>query len=175
MKPPAKPKATLKAPAKAGAAAVSLQPVIVWNETPLGPLWAETDGQGALVSLHWGKPPAGRAATQTHPAWQQLISYFNNSLENFDIEMNLIGTPFQQRAWQTIFSIPYGTVATYADIARHLGTGPRALAGACAKNPLPLFIPCHRVVGSGGALSGYSGAGGLATKKALLKLEGAYK
>jgi methylated-DNA-[protein]-cysteine S-methyltransferase len=83
------------------------------------------------------------------------------------------GTPFQQRVWQRLRAIPHGATATYGALARELGTAPRALAGACAANPLPILIPCHRVIGGNGSLGGYSGHGGIATKAALLRHEGA--
>ncbi len=158
-KPSAKPEAEARA-------------VLVWDKTPLGPLWAEVDGEGALTSLHWGKAPAGVARMAEHPAMMQLSKYFNKNLEEFDVEVDISGTDFQKNVWNMIASIPYGTVATYADIARHLETHPRAVASACARNPLPLFIPCHRVIASDGRLSGYSGGDGVPTKRWLLELEG---
>ena len=75
--------------------------------------------------------------------------------------------------WEAIAAIPFAATRSYADLARQLSSGPRAIASACAHNPLPLFIPCHRVVASGGGLGGYSGGEGLATKRALLALEAA--
>lgn len=87
------------------------------------------------------------------------------------------GTPFQQRVWQRMRRIPAGRTMTYGDLARELGTGPRAVAGACRRNPIPLFIPCHRVV-SGRGLGGYAGAVDgrpLERKRWLLTLEGALR
>lgn len=146
--------------------------VVAWPETPVGPLWAEANGHGALTALHWGKVPLGLPVWKDHPAHAQLSDYFKKSLEDFDIETKLEGSDFQKQVWSMISSIPYGTVATYADIARHLGTHPRAVAGACARNPLPLFIPCHRVIASDGQLRGYSGGEGVPTKRWLLAHEG---
>ena len=149
---------------------------LVWEVTPVGPLWAEVsgpaNGQGALTALHWGKAPAGSVRVAGHPAFAQLNDYFNKTSEHFDVQTEASGTSFQKQVWSTIACIPYGTVATYADIARHLGSHPRAVASACARNPLPLFIPCHRVIASDGQLRGYSGGDGVPTKRLLLELEG---
>jgi O-6-methylguanine DNA methyltransferase len=87
--------------------------------------------------------------------------------------LDLVGTPFQQRAWLALTEIPYGETRTYAEQADRLGLprGARAIGSANARNPLPIVIPCHRLVGSKGALTGY--AGGLGRKEDLLRLEGA--
>lgn len=74
--------------------------------------------------------------------------------------------------WASIAGIPFGKVRTYGDLARELETGPRALGTACGRNPIPIIIPCHRVLGTNGSLGGYSGMDGIDTKRALLKLEG---
>src|SRR5690606_15387258 len=83
------------------------------------------------------------------------------------------GTAFQRSVWSHMVRIPHGRTETYAGLARALGSGPRAVGMACAANPIPILIPCHRVVAAGGALHGYSGGEGLATKQHLLELEGA--
>ena len=75
--------------------------------------------------------------------------------------------------WDALSAIPRGQTVTYGDLARRLGSAPRAIGGACGANPIPILIPCHRVLAAGGRLNGYSGRGGLATKKRLLDLEGA--
>lgn len=128
----------------------------------------------ALVRLVWQ-----RAKTVSPPtpllrrAIAALRAYFDDGEPPpADLPLAPDGTPFQQRVWQRLRAIPHGQTATYAALAAELGTGPRALAGACAANPLPILIPCHRVVGSGGALGGYSGGDGIATKAALLQHEG---
>ena len=82
------------------------------------------------------------------------------------------GSGFRQRVWQAMQAIPVGETRSYGALARALGSAPRAVGGACGANPIPILIPCHRVV-AGGGLGGYSGGAGLATKIALLKLEGA--
>ncbi len=85
------------------------------------------------------------------------------------------GTPFQQKVWRALLSIPKGQTRTYTQIARQIGhpKAYRAVANACAANPMLITVPCHRAVGSNGNLGGYSGKGGVKTKKALLKKEGA--
>ena len=82
------------------------------------------------------------------------------------------GTAFQRQVWASMAAIPHGKVRTYGDLARELETGPRALGTACGRNPIPIIIPCHRVLGTNGSLGGYSGMDGIDTKRALLKLEG---
>src|SRR5690606_13127856 len=83
------------------------------------------------------------------------------------------GTDFERRVWRAMIAIPQGRTQTYGEVARMLGSTPRAVGGACGANPIPLVIPCHRIVGAGGALGGYSGGRGAETKRFLLELEGA--
>lgn len=101
----------------------------------------------------------------------QLSNYFESSRQSFDIPLLLLGSTFQKNVWQELRSIPYGQTASYTNIAHKIGNkqAVRAVANANAANALAIFIPCHRVVGRNGALTGY--AGGLDTKKALLELE----
>jgi methylated-DNA-[protein]-cysteine S-methyltransferase len=103
----------------------------------------------------------------------QLSRYFNGKLAKFTCSLDLIGTPFQVRVWKELSKIPYGTTITYKQLARRLGTskGFQAVGRANASNPLPIIIPCHRVIGTDGSLVGYSS--GIKTKEFLLKLEGA--
>lgn len=109
--------------------------------------------------------------------WQQkLDAYFSGSLKQFDIAPSENGTPFQRKVWEAIACIPYGKTVSYRDIALALGSHPRAVGGACGKNPLALVIPCHRVVaqrGLGGFSSGVDTDQALAVKKWLLRHEGA--
>jgi methylated-DNA-[protein]-cysteine S-methyltransferase len=102
----------------------------------------------------------------------QLSAYFKGDVYRFDLPLAPEGTPFQLQVWQTLQTIPYGGVISYAELASELGrphNAARAIGGAAAKNPLPIVIPCHRVIGSNGALTGY--AGGIQIKEALLALE----
>lgn len=106
---------------------------------------------------------------------KQLLSYFNGKLEIFDLPIDLIGTKFQQMVWDKVASIPYGTTKSYKQIALEIGApkAVRAIGGANNKNPLPIIIPCHRVIGTNGSMVGYGG--GLDKKEILLKLEGSYE
>jgi methylated-DNA-[protein]-cysteine S-methyltransferase len=128
----------------------------------------------ALVRLDWVLASAANSADPLiRRAIAALRAYFDDGEPlPADLPLAPAGTPFQQRVWQRLRAIPHGQTASYAALAAELGTGPRALAGACAANPLPILVPCHRVVGSGGHLGGYSGGGGVATKAALLQHEG---
>ena len=83
-------------------------------------------------------------------ARQQIAAYLCNSATTFDLPLSPSGTPFQQKVWREISRIPAGQTITYAELARRVGSGPRAVASACGANPIPLFIPCHRVVASHG-------------------------
>ncbi len=101
----------------------------------------------------------------------QLDEYFKGERRAFSIPLRLAGTPFQQRVWRELHALPYGTTTTYADLARRIGkpAAVRAVAAANSANALSLFVPCHRITGNGGALTGY--AGGLEAKQYLLELE----
>ena len=106
-------------------------------------------------------------------AINQLSEYFNGKRQDFDLPLNPSGTDFQQRVWEELLKIPYGTTVSYQEIANRLGDPKciRAAARANGKNPIAIIIPCHRVIGSNGDLTGY--AGGIQRKKDLLTLEGA--
>ncbi len=106
-------------------------------------------------------------------AFLQLDEYINLKRKVFDIPLNPSGTSFQQKVWSQLYSISYGATSTYKDVAKKLGhpDAQRAVGMANNKNPIPIFIPCHRVISSDGKLNGYSG--GLEIKKKLLKIENA--
>lgn len=101
----------------------------------------------------------------------QLRAYFNGDLKTFDLKLNLQGTDFQKKVWRQLLSIPYGTTTSYLELSRSLGDvkAIRAVAAANGKNPLWIIVPCHRVIGKDGSLTGY--AGGLYRKKWLLEHE----
>jgi methylated-DNA-[protein]-cysteine S-methyltransferase len=101
----------------------------------------------------------------------QLESYFEGRLQTFDLQLSPAGTPFQQSVWTELRSIPYGATASYGEIARRIGRprAARAVGAANGRNPLPIVIPCHRVIGADGTLTGYGG--GLSAKEYLLALE----
>ncbi|NTV05670.1 MAG: methylated-DNA--[protein]-cysteine S-methyltransferase [Chlorobiaceae bacterium] len=110
--------------------------------------------------------------TELHrEAFRQLNAYLQKEQRAFTLPLAPSGTPFMQRVWQNLLTIPYGSTATYREIAGVSGNplGARAVGMASHRNPVPVFIPCHRVVGSDGSLTGYRG--GLGLKKELLELE----
>jgi methylated-DNA-[protein]-cysteine S-methyltransferase len=150
----------------------------VWTEmeSPVGVLRVVSDGQ-ALTSLMFDPPaePVGER-DDAHPvlaeARTQLEAYFAGDRKDFDLPLAASGTPFQQRVWAALRDVGYGETATYGEIARRLGLPPgasRAVGAANGRNPIAIVVPCHRVIGSNGTLTGY--AGGLARKERLLSLE----
>jgi methylated-DNA-[protein]-cysteine S-methyltransferase len=138
--------------------------------SPVGRITLFEEG-GHLVSLEWGHAPEPSSSSLLDEAARQLAAYFEGRLRIFDLPLALAGTPFQLRAWEALRAIPYGQTRSYAFIARALGSAPRAVGGACARNPIPILVPCHRVLGADGSLGGYSGGAGVETKRALLHLE----
>lgn len=98
-----------------------------------------------------------------------LDVYFSGAIPDFTPPLRLVGTPFQQRVWRELLSIPYGEVLSYGAIAKRIGTSARAVGGAVGRNPISLIVPCHRVIGSDAAMTGYTG--GIDLKRQLLSLE----
>ncbi|MGH7152301.1 MAG: methylated-DNA--[protein]-cysteine S-methyltransferase [Acetobacteraceae bacterium] len=137
--------------------------------SPIGDLTL-SQADDAIVALDWGWGRDQQETALLREARTQLFAYFDGELPDFDLPLSPHGTPFQQRVWAALREIPYGATRSYADLAHALGTAPRAVGQATAANPIPILIPCHRVVATGG-LGGYSGGEGLATKRALLDLE----
>ena len=139
--------------------------------SPIGDLTLfEEDGQ--LISLDWGAVEGGEETPLLLEAARQLEAYFDGSLKTFDLPLAPAGTAFQKKVWQALQQIPFGQVLRYGEMADKLSSGPRAIGGACGKNPLPVLIPCHRVIAADGSLGGYSGQDGIDTKRFLLDLEG---
>lgn len=116
--------------------------------------------------------PATLSTLSKHIA-SEIHQYFNNPKYQFDINLKLAGSPFQQRVWQALTSIPSGETVTYGALAKSLGTGARAIGRACRTNPIPLIIPCHRIVGmkSIGGFAGQKAGRLLAIKERLLAHE----
>lgn len=144
--------------------------------TPLGRVAVRMAGDAvsALDYLPADTPeqPPTNAATQG--VIEQLEAYFRDSRSSFGVPLAPVGTAFQRKVWEALQAIPPGTVLTYGELARQLDTAARAIGGACRSNPIPILIPCHRVVGRQG-LGGYAGevAGDpLAIKRWLLRHEG---
>jgi methylated-DNA-[protein]-cysteine S-methyltransferase len=144
-------------------------------DTPLGRLAVESRA-GGITALRWvdrdrAAPEPGEPDEVLQEACRKLDDYFGRRSRTFRLPLAPAGTRFQQRAWQALQAIPYGRTVTYGRLASELDSGPRAIAAACAANPLPIIIPCHRVVAAGSD-GGFSAPGGLATKRYLLGLEG---
>ena len=142
-------------------------------ESPVGPLTV-TAAEGTITAVDFGagggsSPNSGVLAE----AARQLTEYFAGTRRAFDLPLAPHGTSFRLKVWAAMQAIPYGQTRSYGDLARDLDSAPRAVGGACGANPIPLIIPCHRVVGARGALGGFSGGAGCDTKRQLLALEGA--
>lgn len=140
-------------------------------QSPIGLLTIE-ETDGAITALRFGGETVSPPPTPLlQRAAQQLTEYFAARRRRFDLPLRPQGTAFQQAAWSALCDIPYGQTRTYAQQAAAIGNPKacRAVGMANHRNPLPLFIPCHRVIGAGGKLTGY--AGGLAIKRFLLELE----
>lgn len=141
--------------------------------SPIGPLTLTAE-DGALTAIDFGAP-ADRADAPPYPvladAARQLEAYFAGELRDFDLPLHPSGTPFQLIVWEALRQIPYGETVTYGELARSIGrpTAARAVGSANHQNPLAIVVPCHRVVGADGTLTGY--AGGLDMKAALLAIE----
>ena len=129
-----------------------------------------SEEDGAIVSLDWGWARDQDATVLLRRGKAELHAYFDGELETFDLPLAPPGTPYRRRVWDALRAIPYGATRSYADIVARAGGSPRSVGQANAANPIPIIIPCHRVVGSDG-LGGYSGGDGLATKRLLLSLE----
>jgi methylated-DNA-[protein]-cysteine S-methyltransferase len=140
------------------------------SHTPLGEVTISEDG-GAIVALDWGRGRDQEATPLLLRARDQLQEYFDGKRMNFDLPLAPEGSDFQKRVWAALRAIPLGETRSYADIARALGSAPRAVGGANGANPIPVFIPCHRVIAADGSLGGYSGGDGPATKRYLLDHE----
>lgn len=156
--------------------------------SPLGPLWVAIGPKG-VTTIHYGSEPSERELRRLVRVYgpgvvpdpkrsaslaRELDQYFNGKRREFDVNVDLSGlTPFQARVLAATATIPFGAVSTYQSVARRAGNekASRAAGGALNQNPIPIVVPCHRVVGSNGSLVGY--AGGLDVKRRLLTIEGA--
>lgn len=149
-----------------------------YHETPIGTLLLAGDGQ-VLNLLGF---PGGSMARRHEADWiedkkpfkeviRQLSEYFKGEREDFDLPLAPEGTSFQQSVWQALTQIPYGETWSYGQLAKHIGRpkASRAVGAANGVNPIPIIVPCHRVIGSSGKLTGFGG--GLETKQFLLNLE----
>jgi O-6-methylguanine DNA methyltransferase len=152
-------------------------------DSPIGPLTLVTR-EGGLAGLymtqHRHMPPLGTFGPEVHVTAipvlartaEQLAAYFAGDTGTFDIDLSTLGTPFQRRVWAALRDIPYGETVSYGELAAALGqpTASRAVGLANGKNPISIIVPCHRVVGADGSMTGYGG--GLERKRWLLSFEG---
>lgn len=146
-----------------------------YYDTPIGTLGI-AEAQGRITHVFFeGDPKAAATVTArtacTDEAARQLLAYFAGDLREFSVPLDLRGTPFYLAVWKALCSVPYGATATYKDMAVAAGNpkAARAVGLACNRNPVPLIVPCHRIVGAGGKLTGFGG--GLDIKERLLNLE----
>lgn len=146
-------------------------------ETPLGyaKIIGDQDGITSVSTLDKSENTSESIPESLLDCVSQLKAYFNNQLKTFDLKLNPEGTDFQKKVWKQLEKIPFGKTISYLDLAKQLGDAKtiRAAASANGKNPLWIIVPCHRVIGTDGSLTGY--AGGLHRKQWLLNHESEYK
>jgi methylated-DNA-[protein]-cysteine S-methyltransferase len=152
-------------------------PATVWDivQTPLGPLTMRASEHGLTGLAFPGHAGAldegGRDRDALAEAGRQLESWFAGERQAFDLPLDLAGTPFQRRVWDELLRVPYGETVTYGELAGRVGRADivRAVGAAVGRTPVPIVVPCHRVLGADGSLTGYRG--GLQRKRALLDHE----
>ena len=145
------------------------------TQSPIGPVSVYASN-GKIVQLQVGLPsaPSGGDSELVIAALSQIRQYFDGKRKAFDLPFQLSGTEFQKAVWNQVAEIPYGETMSYGEIADAIGRplASRAVGGAVGSNPITLIIGCHRVMGTGGKITGYSGGNGIPTKRWLLKHEG---
>ena len=139
--------------------------------SPVGDLSVSAE-DGRIVAVDWGWGRDQAATPLLKEAVKQLNAYFDGKLTAFDLPLSPFGSAFEKSVWRQMCKIPYGDVRRYGEVAKTLKSSARAVGTACGRNPIPIIIPCHRIVAAAG-IGGYSGAGGNDTKVALLRLEDA--
>ena len=141
-------------------------------QTPVGDLTLWGDAKG-ISRVEWArKSGSGEMPEPMMQAKAQLVEYFAGDRQDFDLPLTPRGSAFQQDFYAALCAIPYGRTREYGELAKDLGVSAQAIGQACGANPIPIFIPCHRVLAANG-LGGFSGGGGIEAKVELLKLEGA--
>jgi methylated-DNA-[protein]-cysteine S-methyltransferase len=143
-------------------------------ESPVGPLSVAKNDRGEVIEIHFfGRADDDweRDDTAFDDVASQLREYFAGSRRQFDLPLAFSGTPFQQSVWKELLAIPYGRTRSYQEIANAIGkpAATRAVGAANGANPIPIVVPCHRVIGANGSLTGFGG--GLDVKRRLLALE----
>jgi len=143
-------------------------------ETKSGPIHIEVDSEGAVIRCGFSSKVevSNPGSGNVQPALNQLREYFAGERRSFDIPVHMEGTEFQKRVWVALLAIPFGQTISYSELARRVGSpkAVRAVGRANGANPIAVIVPCHRVIGSNGSLTGY--AGGMERKRELLMLEG---
>ena len=139
--------------------------------SPVGPLTITSDGTN-ITGVDWRRSQAEASTPELEEAARQLAEYFDGSRKSFDLPLVVEASDFQKAVCDAMLAIPFGETRTYGDIAEALGVPAQAVGQACGGNPIPVIIPCHRVLGAT-SLGGYSGQGGVETKVWLLRHEGA--
>jgi methylated-DNA-[protein]-cysteine S-methyltransferase len=160
-----------RGPRRGAQAELSPAPRLVCD-SPFGFLTL-VEEQGRIGALEWGGRAAGKPSPALADAKRQLAAYFAGKRREFDLPLAPQGSAGERLVWQALIDIPYGKTRSYGELARELGLSPRHVGQACGRNPIPILIPCHRVVAADGALTGFSAPGGIETKRRLLQLEGA--
>ncbi len=145
---------------------------VVEIDTSLGRL-SIFEGDGAITRILWNTPSRQDKTPLLEEAARQIEAYLAGDLKDFDLPLAPKGGELHQAVFKAMLAIPYGETRTYGDVARELNTYGQPVGQACGANPIPIVIPCHRILSAKG-LGGYSGDGGTETKIALLKLEGGY-
>lgn len=138
-------------------------------DSPVGRLTISATDD-AIVAIGWRDELFGGRNALLGEVQRQLEAYFAGRLTVFDLPLMPAGSEFDNRVWQAMRQIPHGQTRSYGELAMEIGSAPRAIGGACGRNPIPIVIPCHRVLARNG-LGGYSGGAGLTTKQWLLDLE----
>ncbi len=141
-------------------------------DTQFGRIGIE-EQNGAITRTMWDGESSGTPSDLLRDAAKQLTEYDTGARTEFDLPFRVEGSAFQQAVCAAMAAIPFGQTRTYGEIAKELGQSAQAVGSACGGNPIPILIPCHRVMGAGGRLTGFSGKGGVETKVALLRHEGA--
>ncbi|WP_299849511.1 methylated-DNA--[protein]-cysteine S-methyltransferase [uncultured Roseovarius sp.] len=138
-------------------------------DTPIGPLTVDAR-DGKIFRVRWVDDPDGPETPQLTAAILQLRAYFEGARDSFDLPLHVDGSDFQRAVCDAMYAIPLGETRTYGDLAAELNVPAQAIGGACGGNPIPVIIPCHRVLGAT-TLGGFSGMGGVETKVWLLRHE----
>lgn len=137
--------------------------------SPVGELSIAED-EDFIVSVDWGWGSIQEETPLLQEAKKQFDAYFDGQLKQFNLPIRPFGTAYQLKVWKALQTIPFGETRSYQELAQIVGGSPRSIGGANGANPIPLIIPCHRVIGKSG-LGGYSGGEGIETKEYLLNME----